>query len=42
MLAELMRLPDVNLMRNVRQRFTSCAFLFLLFMLFVSGGILES
>ncbi len=41
MFAELVRLPNVSIMRFT----TACyvfAFLFLLFMLFVSGGILES
>lgn len=41
MLDELTRLPNVNLMRNTVPVYIM-AFLFLLFMLFVSGGILET
>jgi hypothetical protein len=38
---ELLRLPEVNLMRTMGAVYVF-AFLFMLFMLFVSGGILES
>lgn len=41
MMADLMRLPEVNLGRTFGAVYLF-AFLFLLFMLFVSGGILES
>ena len=41
MLDELTRLPNINLMRQTVPSYIM-AFLFLLFMLFVSGGILES